>query len=68
PALLQIIRAKSVCAACPVTRECLAFAEVTGQTSGVWGGLSEDDRIDRKNPSSVCDQRRESGKKGWYYG
>jgi len=31
--------AKRVCARCPVTQECLAFAVATGQQHGVWGGL-----------------------------
>lgn len=30
--------AKTVCAVCPVAAECLEFAVVTWQRSGVWGG------------------------------
>lgn len=44
PAVEQIERAKSVCASCPVTEMCLQYAMETGQDSGVWGGLSEDER------------------------
>ncbi|MDR2703709.1 MAG: WhiB family transcriptional regulator [Cellulomonadaceae bacterium] len=44
PALLQIEEAKTVCARCPVTAECLQWALDTGQDSGVWGGLSENER------------------------
>lgn len=44
PALEQIERAKAVCARCPVTEMCLQYAMDTGQDSGVWGGLSEDER------------------------
>lgn len=29
---------------CPVREACLQFALSTGQTNGVWGGLSEDQR------------------------
>lgn len=44
PAGEQIERAKSVCARCTVTELCLQYAMDTGQDSGVWGGLSEDER------------------------
>ena len=44
PALAQLEDAKAVCRRCPVAVECLAWALATGQTAGVWGGLSEDER------------------------
>ena len=44
PALLQIDEAKQVCAQCKVTAACLQWALESGQDSGVWGGLSEDER------------------------
>ena len=44
PAVEQIDRAKSVCSRCPVTEYCLQYALDTNQDSGVWGGLSEDER------------------------
>ncbi|MEU7028959.1 WhiB family transcriptional regulator [Streptomyces sp. NPDC046275] len=44
PALLQIEEAKAVCRRCPVVERCLQWALEFGQDSGVWGGLSEDDR------------------------
>lgn len=37
-------RAKSICSACPVRRECLDFAVVTRETHGIWGGLNELER------------------------
>lgn len=43
-ALGEIEAAKAVCRSCPVRRECLAFAVETNQDSGVWGGMSEDER------------------------
>lgn len=43
-ALIQIARAKEVCAQCPVSRECLEFALETNQDSGIWGGTSEEER------------------------
>ncbi|MDQ2875677.1 MAG: WhiB family transcriptional regulator [Actinomycetota bacterium] len=44
PALHQIDEAKQVCQRCPVMDSCLEWALETGQDSGVWGGLSEDER------------------------
>jgi WhiB family redox-sensing transcriptional regulator len=44
PALLQVDEAKSVCRRCTVTDACLSWAIESGQESGVWGGLSEDER------------------------
>jgi WhiB family redox-sensing transcriptional regulator len=44
PALLQIEEAKAVCRRCPVMETCGDWAMDTGQDSGVWGGLSEDER------------------------
>jgi len=46
PAIQQVEQAKSVCRRCPVSNECLRWALDTGQDSGVWGGLSEDERRD----------------------
>jgi WhiB family transcriptional regulator, redox-sensing transcriptional regulator len=43
-ALAEIDAAKAVCRSCPVRRECLAFSIETNQESGVWGGMSEDER------------------------
>lgn len=37
--------AKTVCGTCPVRTECLSWALDSGQSSGVWGGLSEFDRL-----------------------
>lgn len=44
PALLQIEEAKAVCRRCPEMEACLQWALETGQDSGVWGGMSEDER------------------------
>jgi WhiB family transcriptional regulator, redox-sensing transcriptional regulator len=51
PALDQTEQAKAVCRCCDVTESCLAWAMETGQDSGVWGGLSEDERraLKRRN-------------------
>jgi WhiB family redox-sensing transcriptional regulator len=52
PALLQIDEAKAVCRRCPVIESCLQWAFETGQDSGVWGGLSEDERRAMKRRSA----------------
>lgn len=44
PAIQQADRAKMVCAACPVSGECLDWALATRQHDGIWGGLGEDKR------------------------
>ncbi|MFJ4965922.1 WhiB family transcriptional regulator [Streptomyces sp. NPDC088729] len=44
PALLQIEEAKSVCRRCPVMETCGDWALDSGQDTGVWGGMSEDER------------------------
>ncbi len=51
PALAQIADAKLVCARCPVTADCLSWALSSGQDTGVWGGMSEDERraLKRRN-------------------
>lgn len=43
-AIEQIESAKSICGQCSVTEQCLQYALETNQDSGVWGGLSEDER------------------------
>ena len=44
PAIDQIEAAIAICMTCPVQESCLQYALETGQDSGVWGGLSEDER------------------------
>jgi WhiB family redox-sensing transcriptional regulator len=44
PALVQVEQAKAVCRRCPAVQSCLDWALSSGQDSGVWGGLSEDER------------------------
>ncbi len=43
--------AKSFCAKCHVQAECLELAITSGSDTGVWGGLSEDERraLKRRN-------------------
>lgn len=42
--------AKAYCADCPVTAECLAFANAHGEVDGVWGGLTPWERGVRTRP------------------
>ena len=44
PAVEQIDSAKTVCTQCEAQADCLDFAIVTNQDSGVWGGTSEEER------------------------
>ncbi|MDO5671702.1 MAG: WhiB family transcriptional regulator [Actinomycetaceae bacterium] len=44
PAIAQIAEAKTVCATCTVVDTCLAWALENNQDSGVWGGMSEEER------------------------
>ena len=44
PALLRIEEAKAVCHRCPVMEQCRRLALETGQDTGVWGGLTEEER------------------------
>jgi len=44
PALLQIEEAKVVCSDCVVAETCLTWAMDYRQDSGVWGGMSRDER------------------------
>jgi WhiB family transcriptional regulator, redox-sensing transcriptional regulator len=44
PALVQIEEAKAVCGRCEVVETCLAWAMEARQDSGVWGGMSADER------------------------
>lgn len=38
------MRAKAICAGCPVIENCLRWALDTREPYGVWGGLSPEDR------------------------
>jgi WhiB family transcriptional regulator, redox-sensing transcriptional regulator len=37
-------RAKAICGACPVERECLEFALRIREPHGIWGGRNESER------------------------
>jgi len=44
PALRQIEQARVVCGRCTAAEACLEWAMASGRDTGVWGGLSEDER------------------------
>jgi len=37
--------AKAICASCPVIQQCRSHALAVHEPYGIWGGLSEDDRL-----------------------
>jgi WhiB family transcriptional regulator, redox-sensing transcriptional regulator len=39
-----VSRAKSLCASCPVSDDCLSFAIETRQDLGIWGGTTPPER------------------------
>jgi WhiB family redox-sensing transcriptional regulator len=40
----KIAAAKAICAICPVRAECLQHALDNGETDGIWGGLTAEER------------------------
>lgn len=44
PGLRQIDEAKRICMACPVRKQCLAWALNLAAASGIWGGTTEEER------------------------
>ena len=44
PAITQVAEAKAVCRECEVAGVCLQWAIDNNQDSGVWGGMSEEER------------------------
>jgi WhiB family redox-sensing transcriptional regulator len=36
---------KAICRCCPVRSQCLAYALDAGEPSGIWGGLTTDERL-----------------------
>lgn len=48
PTLTQIEEAKQVCSECPVRTQCLQWAVEMEMKHGVWGGLTETERLSMK--------------------
>src|ERR1700722_18202407 len=54
----EIARAKAVCAACPVRRQCLQYALATHQMHGVWGGTTAEERqLQVRREQEQCGRR-----------
>ena len=53
-AALREAKAKAVCHTCPVINDCLSYAEATHELYGVWGGLSERERQQRRLARAAC--------------
>lgn len=47
-------RAKAICAVCPLREDCRKEALDNSEMWGTWGGLSERDRRDERNPGEAC--------------
>ena len=52
-AVSQLDEAKAVCAGCPVRCLCLEWALLAGINYGVWGGMSETERLALKRRNSA---------------
>jgi WhiB family redox-sensing transcriptional regulator len=50
PSAVDVARAKKICASCPVRYQCLDYAQATHQKDGIWGGLTEQERHQRRRP------------------
>lgn len=51
PVLRQIEEAKRICRVCPARARCLAWALDHGVDSGVWGGITENERRAIRRPA-----------------
>jgi WhiB family redox-sensing transcriptional regulator len=52
--------AKRICEDCPVLAECRTHAFTAGETYGIWGGMSETDRVRHTRRIRLADRRRDS--------
>ena len=51
----QVSAAKAVCARCTVAAQCLAWAVITGEPAGIWGGTTpEERRLLRNSPQTTA--------------
>jgi len=57
----EVEQAKTICRECPVRNPCLEWALGAGQLSGIWGGLTEEERRARtrrrSEPVPTTDKR-----------
>jgi WhiB family redox-sensing transcriptional regulator len=57
----QVSRALRICDGCPVRRQCLDFAMRTGETHGIWGGTTPEERISARRA-----RNRRSAHRNWH--
>lgn len=51
PSPLQAARAKAVCAGCQVLSECRDYALRAGESEGIWGGMTPEERRRSRFPA-----------------
>jgi WhiB family redox-sensing transcriptional regulator len=61
PALRQVDEAKRICRTCPVRTPCLTWALAQENSSGIWGGTTEEERRAIRRTTISHGHRRE----GW---
>jgi WhiB family redox-sensing transcriptional regulator len=59
----QIRKAQRICAACAVRQQCLDFAMRTGETHGIWGGTTPDERLRARRART--ERRRRHARRSW---
>ena len=47
---------RSICASCPIWKDCLSYA-MQYEQYGVWGGMTSQERISMRNPEKYPNQR-----------
>ena len=57
----QITEARQVCAGCQVRQQCLDFAMRTGETHGIWGGTTPEERVSARRQRL----RRRGARRSW---
>jgi len=58
----QIAEAKRICAGCQVRQECLAFATRNGESNGIWGGTTPEERTKARRAAAA---RRRQANRDW---
>lgn len=53
----QIAEAKAICARCPVAAQCRDWALRTGETDGIWGGMTLEERRKARQASTLTAPR-----------
>ncbi|MBT1162860.1 WhiB family transcriptional regulator [Bifidobacterium sp. SO1] len=57
----RVAKAKKICTSCPVVDECLSYAMDHNELFGIWGGLTEKQRVDLKRRAMHERRRRMYG-------